>query len=118
MDRRLAQIAAREQETILETLSAEEYLCFLGHSEQSSGGVDSDAAVVVTNRRLLVVYKNRIRRDIDHRRLIRAGMPYETRLHKHSCALLAEHPPEGFIVYIEDFDRARAFLASLGFTPG
>jgi hypothetical protein len=42
-------------------------------------------------------------------------MPYDTSLHKHRCAFIAERPQKGLTVFIEDPDEARKFLQSMGF---
>lgn len=106
---------AREQTPILLTLDENEEIRFLGRSEHSSGGVDSDAALIITGRRLLVIRKGKVRTEIELGRITRAGMPYDTGLHKHSCAFIAERPQQGFTVYIENPDEACRFLQSLGF---
>ena len=36
---------------------------------------------------------------------------------KHTCDVVAEAPRAGFVVYIENADRPRGFLATLGLTP-
>jgi hypothetical protein len=111
----VSEVIDREQTPILLTLDDNEEIRFLGRSEHSSGGVDSDAALLVTNRRLLVIRKGKVKTDIELGRITRAGMPYDTSLHKHRCAFIAERPQQGLTVHIESPDEARKFLQSLGF---
>jgi len=105
----------REQTSILLTLAENEGIRFLGRSEHGSGGVDSEAALIVTDRRLLVIRKGKVSTEIELGRITRAGMPYDTGMHKHSCAFIAERPQQGFTVYIENPAEARRFVQSLGF---
>lgn len=117
-DRGLAKIVSREQGALLGALGEDEAVVHITRCEGGTASVvHYDAAVVVTNRRLLIVRKHKIE-SLDRADITKAGMPYQTDVHKHRCIVIAERQSRSYMVDIEDRARASSYMAALGYLPG